>query len=95
MPKGYLIARIRVHDKDAFEEFKSLSGAAIKSHNGKVLIRSPSPETREGDQQGLVIAIEFESLDAARAFYESDAYTHARGVREKISDTDLILVEGL
>ena len=95
MPKGYLIARIRVHDKYAFEEFKSLSGAAIKAHNGKVLIRNPSPETREGDEQGLVIAIEFESLDAARAFYESDAYTQARGVREEISDTDLILVEGL
>ena len=39
--------------------------------------------------------IEFESIDAARAFYESEAYTEARAVREKISDTDLILVEGL
>ena len=95
MPKGYLIARIRVHDKEGFEEFKSLSGPAIKAHNGKVLVRNPSPDVREGDQQGLAIAIEFESIEAARAFYESDAYTHARKVREKISDTDLILVEGV
>jgi hypothetical protein len=29
MPKGYLIAHIRVHDAEAFEEFKSLSGAAM------------------------------------------------------------------
>lgn len=95
MPRGYLIARIRVHDKNAFEEFKSLSGAAIKAHNGKVLVRNPSPDTREGNEQGLAIVIEFDSFDAAKKFYESDAYTHARGVREKISDTDSILVEGM
>jgi uncharacterized protein (DUF1330 family) len=95
MPKGYLIAHIRVHNKDAFEEFKQLSSAAIKAHNGKVLVRNPMPDHREGGAQGLAILIEFESLEAARAFYESDAYGEARAVREKISDTDLILVEGL
>ena len=95
MPKGYLIAHIRVHDKDAFEEFKQLSGAAIKAHNGRVLVRNPAPDHREGGGQGLAVLIEFDSLDAARAFYESDAYKVARAAREKISDTDLILVEGL
>ncbi len=95
MANGYLIAHIRVHDKELFEEFKQLSGAAIKAHNGKVLVRNPSPDHREGAADGLAIVIEFESLDAARAFYESDAYSEARKIREKISETDLILVEGL
>jgi uncharacterized protein (DUF1330 family) len=95
MPKGYLIAHIRVHDKDAFEEFKALSGAAIKAHHGRVLVRNPAPDHREGEAKGLAILIEFESIEAARAFYESDAYSEARAVREKISETDLILVEGL
>lgn len=95
MPKGNLIAHIRVRDADAFEEFKQLSGAAIKAHGGKVLVRNPAPDHREGAAEGLAIVIEFESLAAARAFYESDAYIKARGVRENISDTNLILVEGL
>lgn len=95
MPKGYLIAHIRVRDKEAFEEFKQLSGEAIKAHNGKVLVRNPDPDHREGAAQGLAIVIEFESLDAARAFYDSDAYSDARAVREKIAETDLILAEGL
>lgn len=95
MPKGYLVAHIRVHDNAAFEEFKSLSGAAIKAHNGKVLVRNPNPDHREGAAQGLSIVIEFDSYDTAKNFYESEAYTEARRVREKISDTDLILVEGL
>lgn len=95
MPKGYLVAHIRVHDAEAFEEFKQLSGAAIKAHNGKVLVRNPAPDHREGAAGGLAIVIEFESMEAARAFYESDDYRAARSVREKISDTDLILVEGI
>ena len=95
MPKGYLVAHIRVQDKEAFEEFKQLSGEAIKAHNGRVLVRNPSPDHREGNAQGLAIVIEFESIQAAQAFYESDAYVAAREVREKISETDLILVEGL
>ena len=95
MPKGYLIAHIRVQDAEAFEEFKALSGAAIKAHGGKVLVRNTAPDHREGGAEGLAILIEFESLAAARTFYESDAYSEARAVREKISDTDLILVEGL
>lgn len=69
MAKGYLVAHIRVHDKEAFEEFKQLSGAAIKAHNGKVLVRNSSPDHREGGAQGLAIVIEFESIEAARAFY--------------------------
>ncbi|MDJ1017104.1 MAG: DUF1330 domain-containing protein [Paracoccaceae bacterium] len=95
MPKGYLIAHIRVRDKEAFEEFKSLSGAAIKAHGGNVLVRNPAPDHREGAAEGLAIVIEFESYEAARTFYESEAYTEARAVRERISDTDLILVDGL
>jgi uncharacterized protein (DUF1330 family) len=95
MPKGYLIAHIRVEDKEAFEAFKQLSGAAIKAHNGRVLVANPMPDHREGEARGLAIVVEFESITAARAFYESDAYSEARAVREKISNADLVLVEGL
>jgi uncharacterized protein (DUF1330 family) len=95
MPKGYLIAHIRVQDKEAFEKFKQLSGAAIKAHHGKVLVRDPNPDHREGAAEGVAIVIEFESLEAAQTFYVSEAYSQARAVREKISDTDLVLVGGL
>ena len=95
MPKAYLIAHIRVHDKDGFEKFKAMSGPAIADHGGRVLARNPAPDHREGDLRGLTILIEFESMDAARGFYESEAYTAAREVRELAAETDLMLVEGI
>ena len=95
MSKGYLIAHIRVHDSDAFEKFKAMSGPAIKDHGGRILVRNPSPDHREGELRGLVILIEFDDIDAARRFYESDEYTAARAVRETAAHTDLMLVEGI
>lgn len=56
---------------------------------------NPSPNHCEGGAQGLAIVIEFETIDAARALYESDARTDTRAERKTIPDTDLILVEGL
>jgi len=95
MSKAYLVAHIRVHDKEAFEKFKAMSGPAIADHGGRVLARNPSPDYREGDLRGTTVLIEFEDMNAARGFYESEAYTAARAVRETAAETDLMLVEGV
>ena len=95
MAKGYLVAHIRVHDKDGFENFKAMSGPVISEYGGTVLVRNPNPEIREGDESGIAIIIEFENIEGARKFYESDKYTEARAVRELAAESDLILVEGI
>ncbi|SPJ29656.1 DUF1330 domain-containing protein [Falsiruegeria mediterranea] len=95
MPKAYLIAHIRVHDPEKFEEFKAMSGPAIQQYGGRVLVRNPAPDHREGDLRGLSIVIEFDDMDGARQFYESQEYTAARLVREMAAETDLMLVDGV
>jgi uncharacterized protein (DUF1330 family) len=74
---------------------RQLSGPAIADHGGRVLVRNPSPDHREGDLRSITMVIEFEDMDAARSFYESEAYTAARAVRETAAETDLMLVEGV
>ena len=61
---------------------------------GKVLVREPSPDVREGENLGTVVLIEFESIDAARKFYESEKYQAAKAVRELAAKAHLVLVEG-
>jgi len=95
MARGYLVAHIRVHNKEGFEKFKEMSGPAIADYGGKVLVRNPNPVVREGTGSGVAIVIEFESFKAAQRFYESTEYTAAREVREAAAETDLILVEGV
>ena len=95
MPKAYLMAHIRVQDKEKFEEFKAASGPVIADYGGRILVRNPSPDHREGDLRGVVTLIEFDDMDAARRFYTSPEYTAAKAIRELAADTDLLLVEGL
>jgi len=64
-------------------------------YGGRLVARNPEVETLEGNQEGLVVLIEFGSMDEARQFYFSDGYTAAKLVREKASEADLILVEGV
>lgn len=95
MAKGYLIANIRVHDKEIFEKFKAISGPVISQYGGKLLVRNPTPDRREGGLTGLVIMLEFPNIEMARTFYESKEYTAAKLVREGGSSTDLLIVEGV
>ena len=95
MNKGYLVAHLRVHDKDGFEKFRQMAGPTIAEYGGKVLVREPNPDVKEGKNLGIALVIEFETIDIARKFYESEKYQAAKAVRELAADTDLILVEGL
>ena len=94
MNKGYLVAHLRVHDKEGMEKFRQMAGPTIAEYRGKVLVREPNPDVREGKISGIALVIEFESIEMARKFYESEKYTAAKTVRELAADTDLILVEG-
>ena len=95
MAKAYLVAHIRVHDPEGYDRFRAMSGPAIATYGGRVLVRNPKPEIREGAVGGIVIMIEFDDIAAARAFYDSPEYTAARAEREKAAETDLMLVEGI
>ena len=95
MAKGYLVANIRITDQDKFQEFSGMAGPAIKKYGGKVLARGPVADRLEGDVNGIVMMLEFESKEAANTFYHSKEYQAAKAVREECSDTDLMIAEGV
>ena len=94
MPKGYLVANIRVKDKEKFAIFSGMAGSVIIAHGGKILAKGPDAERHEGELKGTVMMIEFESLSAARKFYLSDEYQAAKAIRDNCSEADLMLIEG-
>ena len=95
MPKGYLVANIRIKDKEKFAVFSGMAGPAINAYGGKVLAKGPDAERHEGRLKGTVMMIEFDSLNAARKFYLSDEYQAAKAIRDTCSESDLMLIEGL
>ena len=72
-----------------------MSTTLISEYGGRLLARNPEMETLEGNQESLVVLLEFDRIDKARQFYFLDGHTAAKLVREKASEADLILVEGV
>ena len=95
MPKGYLMANLRVKDQDVFKEFSAVALSLIVCCGLKLLARGPQADRHEGDVSGIVTLIEFESKEAAEKFYFSDEYQAAKSIRDRGVDTDLMIIEGM
>ena len=95
MKKGYIVANLKVEDADGYEAYRSRVREIIERHGGNILVRGGQVEVREGTlERGRVIVIEFESMDAARAFYDSADYQEIVPIRQRHADGLLFLVEG-
>ena len=97
MAKGYIVADLKNWKQiglSGSDSLRDLTVPILREYGGKVLVRTPHSETKEGKKPGIVVIFEFESMDKARKFYESEAYQAAKAERDKVSDTDLILAEG-
>ena len=95
MPRGYVVANIRVKDQEKFQQFSGMAGPVIERYGGNVLARGPGADRLEGDVSGIVMMIEFETKEAAFEFYYSEEYQAAKAVREACSDTDFMIIEGV
>ena len=94
MPKGYIISRVDILNPEAYAKYIEAGTAAIKAHGGKPLARGGKYEALEGHARGRNVVLEFESYDAARAYYHSEQYQAAKALREGAADMEMVLVEG-
>ena len=93
---AYLISQIDVHDPLGYEEYRKLVGASLAKYGGKFVARGGRIDVLEGDwKPKRVVICEFESLERARQWYESQEYRPAMDIRQKTSDAKIIVVDGL
>jgi uncharacterized protein (DUF1330 family) len=69
-------------------------GATLAGHPVQVLAAYGRQEVLEGPEVEGVVILEFPSLDAAKAWYESPAYREVREHRFKGSEYRAVIVEG-
>ena len=94
MPKGYVIARVTVHDPETYAEYARLSTEAIRKHGGRPLVRGGRYEAVQGEARPRNVVIEFDSYDQALEFYRSPEYSAARDIRLPASTGEFVVVEG-
>jgi uncharacterized protein (DUF1330 family) len=91
---AYVIAEIDVENPEGYEEYTLLANEAIAKHGGRFVVRGGKTQVWEGEWSDRIIVLEFDSLDAARAWFFSDDYQAAAAVRQRNSKGRIIAVEG-
>ena len=74
---AYIVSLCTITDfHDNLKKYITLSEDLIKEHGGDYVIRGPAVQVLEGDALDgpSLIVTKFESMDKAKAFYESDYY---------------------
>lgn len=94
--KAYLVAHVQVRDAEGFEAYRAKVPAVIERFGGRYLIRGGAAHPLEGDWTvPRLVVVEFDSLEAARAFYESPDYQEILPLRLAASDGTAAIVEGV
>jgi uncharacterized protein (DUF1330 family) len=92
---AYIIADVTVTDPEQYEEYKKFSTAAMQAHGAVVRVRGGKTVKLEGREPGRTVMLEFPTLAAAQAFYDSPEYTKARNARDGAALMNMFIVEGL
>jgi uncharacterized protein (DUF1330 family) len=93
---AYLVVDIDVTNPAQFEEYKKLAPGAIAKYGGRYVIRGGAYEAIEGNwkPQRLTV-VEFESMEKAKAFYNSAEYQAAIKARAGAANMKMLLVQGV
>lgn len=93
---AYLIfIRDRVRDEAKLAEYAPLAQQSTAGHPLEPLAFYGPVETLEGAQADGVVLIKFPDMAAARAWYDSPAYTEARAHRHLGADYRVVIADGL
>ncbi len=92
---AYILADVTVSDEAKMVDYRAWSTKAMVEHGAEIMVRGGAPEVMEGPWAPTrIVMLRFKDREAARAYYTSQTYTHARTLRDGAGTMRMILVEG-
>ncbi len=93
MAKGYVILTEAIKDPEGMKAYAQAAGSAMSG--AKILAVDTAAKVIEGAWHGdQTVLLEFESVDAARAWYESEGYQTAAKLRQAAADCNAVILAG-
>ena len=93
---AYVIVNITVRDPVRYEEYKRLATPTVGAYGGRYVVRGGAVEVREGGwTPSRLVALEFPTVERARAWWDSPEYAPAKAVRQSCADSQLVITEGV
>ena len=92
---AYVIAVVDVNDPERYRDYTARTPDSIARHGGRWVVRGGSTRVLEGDwDPGRIVVIEFPSVEAALAWFESDDYQELAAIRRDASTARILVAEG-
>ena len=96
MPKGYVLVTEEIKDAPRIERYAQQALPSILQYGGKPLVVEDNAEVIEGQWHGSrTVVLEFESVEAAHTWYNSDEYQAVVGERHAAAESNAVIVGGL
>ena len=96
MPKGYAIFTETINDQAGMDAYAQKAVPTISSSGGRVIVVQEDPEVLEGEWHGSrTVILEFDSVEAAMAWYRSSDYQAIIGLRHAAADSNAVIVAGV
>ncbi len=93
---AYIIFEVEVTDPAATDEYAKLAGESLAPFQSKAIVHGGMVEVLKGDwEPKTLVMLEFESMEQARQWYMSPAYTKAKEILQRAASIKVILVEGV
>jgi len=94
-PKGYVILTEAIKDPSGMIAYGKAAGPTMASGGATILAVETQHEVLEGQWHGnQTVVLEFESVDAARAWYHSEGYQEAVKLRQAAADCNAVILAG-
>ena len=93
---AYIIADVSVTNPEKMATYRVWSTKAMREHGAEVLVRGGDFEVLEGPwTPSRLVLLKFTDRAAAKAFYDSQTYSHARTLREGAGVMRMVVVDGV
>ena len=95
MPAYAIFIKNKTHDADLLKAYGQQAAGARGDHPLTALAAYGGIETMEGDPAEGVVLLQFPTMEAGKAWYNSQAYQDAKATRLKAADYRVLFFEGL
>jgi uncharacterized protein (DUF1330 family) len=93
---AYVIVETDISDPEQYEQYKAASPGAVAAGGGRFVVRGGELAVLEGDwNPSRLVVLEFDDLEAAKRWYESEIYQDAKKLREGAARLKMVAVQGV
>ena len=94
-PPAYTIAEIEVTDPATYQKYAEGTRIGIPAAGGRFIVRGGKMFVLNGAPPKQIAVIQWESLEKAQAFFESEAYKQLIPIRDKSANFRAFVIEGV